>query len=170
MIDHISQKFTFRAIRPEEADRAVEIEQICFPPHEACSEKQMKDRIQAAPELFLVAVDRKTGELAGFLNGLSTDEEAFRDEFFTDASLYEPDGKTVMLLGLDVLPEYRGQGLARELMARYLRREREHGRKLVKLTCLDDKVAMYEKMGFVDEGLSGSVWGGEQWHEMSVAL
>ena len=65
------------------------------------------------------------GKIAGFLNGIATDETAFRDEFFKDASLHRPDGKHVMLLGLDVLPEYRGQGLAREIMRRYLEREQE---------------------------------------------
>ena len=34
------------------------------------------------------------------------------------------------------------------------------------LTCLDGKVKMYEKMGFLDRGISGSSWGGEEWHEM----
>ena len=56
--------------------------------------------------------------MAGFLNGLATDDEILKDEFFTDASLHNPEGKNVMLLGLDVLPEYRSQGLARELVRR----------------------------------------------------
>jgi hypothetical protein len=54
----------------------------------------MKERVKTAPELFLVAIDRSTGKMAGFLNGLATDETIFRDEFFTDASLYNPKGKT----------------------------------------------------------------------------
>lgn len=53
----------------------------------------MKERIGVTPELFLVAVDKTTGKLAGFLNGIATDEEKFRDEFFTDASLNNPKGK-----------------------------------------------------------------------------
>ena len=75
-----------------------------------------------------------------------------------------------MVLGLDVLPEYRGQGLAREIVSRYLAREREKGRSKVILTCLESKVSMYEKMGFQNDGISGSVWGGEQWYEMSCTL
>ena len=75
-----------------------------------------------------------------------------------------------MMLGLDVLPEYRGQGLAREIMERYLKREQEIGRKRVVLTCLDEKVKMYEKMGYKDLGISGSVWGGEKWHDMEYVL
>ena len=159
-------RFEFREIRPEEAEQAAEIERICFPPNEACSREMMIKRVKKAPELFLVAVDRQTGRLAGFLNGLSTDEEAFRDEFFTDADLYDPKGRNVMLLGLDVLPGYRMQGLARELVRLYSEREKERGRNRLLLTCLDAKVEMYEKMGFKDLGLANSAWGGEEWHEM----
>lgn len=160
-------QFHFRSIHTDEIDQAVAIEQICFPPHEACSEKSMTDRIKKVPDSFLVAVDKTTGKLAGFLNGLATNEEAFRDEFFTNAELYEPDGMQVMLLGLDVSPEYRGRGLATELVNRYAQRERENHRKRLILTCLDDKVEMYKKMGFQDDGTANSTWGGEQWHQMS---
>lgn len=166
----LTDRFVFRTIHADEADQAVLIEQICFPPNEACSEKHMKERIAKAPELFLVAVDKETGKLAGFLNGLSTDESSFRDEFFTDADLYDPDGKNIMLLGLDVLPEYRGQGLARELMCRYSQREQKNGRHRLILTCLESKVNMYKKMGFHDDGIADSTWGGEEWHEMSMPM
>ena len=167
MKNKLLDRFTFRTILPDEANQAVLIEQICFPPNEACSERNMKERIAKAPELFLVAVDRETGLVAGFLNGLSTDEEIFRDEFFTDAELYDLEGKNVMLLGLDVLPEYRRQGLGTALVEEYVRRERENGRQALILTCLQDKVEMYRKMGFRDNGIANSTWGGEEWHEMS---
>ncbi len=96
--------------------------------NEACSPKAMTERIAKVPQLFLVAIDKSTGKLAGFLNGVATDEEKFRDEFFTDIDLCDENGKNVMLLGLDVLPEYRGQGLARELVYRYSQREKANGR------------------------------------------
>lgn len=167
MKQNISEAFEFRSIRPQEADEAVAIEQICFPPNEACSERHMKERIQKAPELFLVAIHKESGKMAGFFNGISTGEELFRDEFFTDIELYDPDGQNVMMLGLDVLPEYRMQGLGRELVQQYLNRERANGRKRLVLTCLEAKVEMYRKMGFTDHGLANSAWGGEAWHEMS---
>lgn len=163
-------QFIFRDILWEEADEAVRIEQICFPPHEACSEKHMKERIAKAPEMFLVAIHKESGEMAGFLNGLSTDESAFRDEFFLDAELYNPKGAHVMLLGLDVLPKYRGQGLAKEIVNQYKIREKAKGRKSLILTCLDAKVSMYERMGFTDLGISASTWGNEEWHEMCIPL
>ena len=163
----LEERFEFRNIRSDEAEQAVAIEQICFPPNEACSEKHMRDRIAKASELFLVAMDKETGKLAGFLNGLATEESAFRDEFFTNADLHNPNGRHIMLLGLDVLPEYRRQGLGRELLSQYLKREWERGRKRVFLTCLESKVEMYEKFGFFDQGIADSAWGGEEWHEMS---
>ena len=166
----LTEKYEFRSIKPGEEDRAVFIEHICFPPHEACSEKHMKERIEAAPELFLVAVEKETGKIAGFLNGVSTNETAFRDEFFTDISLCKPEGKQVMLLGLDVLPEYRRQGLAKEIVRQYVERERINGRKKLILTCLDEKVKMYQKMGFYDDGIANSAWGGEEWHQMSLLI
>lgn len=166
----IEERFEFRNIRPEEADQAAQIEQICFPPNEACSEKMMKERVLTAPEFFLVAVDKENGKIAGFLNGLATDEEALRDEFFKDAGLHDPQGKNIMLLGLDVLPDYRRQGLATAIVSRYLERERKQGRKTIILTCLEGKVKMYEKMGFQNQGISGPSWGGEQWYEMSCVL
>lgn len=166
----LQQRFEFRNVKAEEADQTIEIENICFPPNEACSPKSMVERASQAQETFLVAVDKETGKIAGFLNGIATDEEVFRDEFFTDITLHNVAGKNIMLLGLDVLPEYRGQGLAREIMERYLKREQERGRKRVVLTCLDAKVNMYKKMGYKDLGISGSVWGGEEWHDMEYVL
>ena len=165
-----ADRYIFRNIQPNEKDQAVVIEQICFPPNEACSEEHMRERIGMAPELFLVAVDQESGRIAGFLNGLATDEMVFRDEFFTDAKLHNSDGANIMLLGLDVLPEYRRQGLATELVRRYVEREKANHRRALILTCLQSKVAMYEKMGFHDDGIANSTWGGEEWHEMSYII
>jgi len=160
------ENYEFRNINMNEIEQAIAIEQICFPPNEACSPKAMRERAEKASELFLVAIDSKTGRLSGFLNGLSTDEEKFRDEFYTNSNLYNIKGENIMLLGLDVLPEYRGKGLARELVNQYINREHEKGRKRLVLTCSDSKVEMYKKMGFTERGLADSTWGGEEWHEM----
>jgi ribosomal protein S18 acetylase RimI-like enzyme len=166
----LNEKYIFRNIRQEEIAQAAEIEKICFPPNEACSYEHMEKRVEKAPELFLVAEDRATGRIAGFLNGLATDREHLTDDFFTDAEVHDPKGKNIMLLGLDVLPEYQHQGLARELVRCYKEREKANGREKLILTCLPDKVEMYQKFGFKDHGIGGSVWGGEAWHEMSVEL
>ena len=137
---------------------------------EAISRADVIDRVEKIPELFLVAVDRKNGKLAGYLTGFTTSEEAFQDKFFTNADLCDPDGKNNMLLGLEVLPKYRGQGLARELMMRYLDREQKRGRERAVLTCVDEKVEMYRRMGFEYIGISASVLGDEKWNEMEYRM
>lgn len=166
----IGAAFQLRDIRPQEAEQAVLIEQICFPPNEACPPHTMRERVQAAPETFLVAVDRKYGNIAGFLNGIATDEERFRDEFFTDSTLHTRDGRNIMLCGLDVLPAYRRRGLATLLVSEFAKRESARGRERLVLTCLEEKVPMYLRMGFSDLGMSDSSWGGEAWHEMEMRL
>lgn len=166
----LNERFEFRNILAGEAALAAEIEAVCFPPNEACPREAMIERALKVPELFLAAADRHSGLIAGFLNGIATDEESFDDKFFTDISLYKPDGRNIMLLGLDVLPAYRRQGLASEIMRRYAQREAEKGRARLILTCLDEKIPMYEKMGFKDLGLSASFWGGQAWHEMELRL
>ena len=152
-------RFEFRNIKKNETEQTAEIERICFPPNEACTPEMMHLRVEKVPEMFLVAVDKATGKIAGFINGLSTNETVLRDEFFQNADLYDPAGENVMILGVDVLPEYRRIGLASEMMECY---------KI--LTCLESKVAMYRKMGYGDNGMSVSSWGGEQWHEMTCKL
>lgn len=46
------EQFEFKKIKSEETEQAIAIEQICFPPHEACSAKAMTERIVASPEFF----------------------------------------------------------------------------------------------------------------------
>lgn len=166
----LDTRFEFRTIEPEEIEEAIAIEQICFPPNEACSAEAMRARVKVAADLFLVAIDRENGKMAGFFNGIATNEEKFRDEFFKDAGLHDPDGKVVILLGLDVLPEYRGQGLARKIVSEYIRREKTNKRKLLILTCLENKIKMYEGMGYENHGPANSTWGGEEWYEMGYRL
>lgn len=173
IIKSLENRFEFRYIRPEvpaEMEEAAEVERICFPPNEACSREHMIDRVLAAPDLFLVAIEKETGKMAGFVNGIATDEEKLRDDFFRDASLHNPAGANIMILGVDVLPEYRLQGLARKMVALYAEAERAKCRQRLVLTCLEEKVPMYAKFGFRDLGMSQSTWGGEAWHEMDLVL
>lgn len=159
-------RFEFRQIRPAEIQECVEIEEICFSPAEANSWREIVDRVAMAPELFLVAFDRGEGRIAGFLTGIAVEEEAFRDAFFKDATLHKEDGPHVMILGLDVLPEYRHRGLGTRLMKEYIRIEKGRGRKKLFLTCHEDKISFYETMDYRNLGLSGSTWGGGTWYDM----
>ena len=164
------ERFEFRTIREDEADQTAQVEAACFPPGEACTLEHMKDRIAVAKDIFLVAVDRESGKIAGFVNGIATNEVDLKDEFFTDASNHDPKGKNIMICGVCVLPKFQKQGLARELVFEYSRREWERGRERLILTCKKEKVKMYRKFGFRDLGESGSSWGGKSWNQMELIL
>ena len=149
-------QFEFRNILLEEAEQAAEIEKICFPPNEACSKPIMKERIIQAPRIIFGRSRQRNGKACRLFKWSCYRRRRFsRDAFFEDVRLHVPTGGNVMLLGLDVLPKYRGKGLARELVSQYFFRERNRGRKRKRiiLTCLESKVKMYEKMGFCE--LSG---------------
>ena len=49
----MTDNFEFRSIHPDEVEQAIAIEQICFPPNEACSPKAMTERIAKVPQLIL---------------------------------------------------------------------------------------------------------------------
>lgn len=166
----MKNEFIFETIRPEYAKEAGSLEAICFPPNEACSMEQMLERAKVLPESFLVAKDKANGKIAGYINGLATNEEKFLDEFFLNASLHDPKAKNSMIMGLAVLPEYQNQGLAHQLVDRFKKLEKAQGRKALVLTCHDYLVPFYSGMGFNDKGISGSAWGGEVWHEMHLIL
>ena len=128
------EKYELRTIRPDEAETAEAIELACFPPNEACKLPIMKQRVELAPDIFLVTVEKGTGKMIGYITGLATNEVHLRDEFFTEPTLHDPDGDNVMILSVAVLPEYQKQGIAREMMQEYLRRENSRNRRHVELT------------------------------------
>ena len=164
------ERFDFRRINDDEADEAAAVEAECFPPKEACTLEHMRDRVKAAKDIFLVAVDKESGKIVGFVNGIATNGDDFTDDYFTDASLHDKDGKNIMICGICVRPEYQKQGLARELVFNYCRMEQEKGRRLLILTCKEQKVKMYKKFGFTDRGEANSSWGGQKWHKMDMIL
>ena len=59
-------------------------------------------------------------------------------------------------LGMGIIPEYRGRGLGRRLIETTLKRARETGFSRVELDVHTDNaraIALYEKVGFVKEGV-----------------
>jgi hypothetical protein len=55
-------------------------------------------------------------------------------------------------------------------MQQYIQRETKRGRKQLILTCLEEKISMYEKMGYRNNGIANSTWGNEEWYEMIYEL
>jgi ribosomal protein S18 acetylase RimI-like enzyme len=72
-----------------------------------------------------------------------------------------PIHRHVGVLGMGVLPAYRGQGIGRRLISRTLDAARARGLTRVELTVREDNsgaIALYQKVGFAAEGVQRNVF------------
>lgn len=161
-------EIVIRGVKKEDLDRVAAIEAECFPEAEAASKDSIEKRIATFPESFFVA--EKNGKIIGFINGCATNSPVIYDALYHDASHHIPDGESLTVFGLDVLPEYQRQGIAAKLMNYYIETARNDGRKRVILTCKDRLVHYYEYFGYVSSGISESTHGGAQWFNMTLTL
>lgn len=144
------------------------IEMQCFPPNEAASLETISARLKVFPHHFWLL--EQEGKLVGFVNGMVTGYDRIRDEMFKDASLHKDVKGWYAVFGLAVLPGYRGNGYAAQLMKHLvetLRRQKLQG---ITLTCKKDLIPYYEKLGFVNAGSSQSNHGGLAWWDMQLEL
>jgi ribosomal protein S18 acetylase RimI-like enzyme len=153
-----------RPARAEEADRLAEIEARCFPPAEAASREAVHERMEAFLENFIVA--EADGIVVGFINGGTTDQPYLPDAFYHDVTMHKKDGAYQTVFGLNVLPEYRCQGIAEKLVEAFLSMAQTRGKTGVILTCKEHMIHYYERRGFVKYGVSDSTHGGATWYDM----
>jgi Acetyltransferases len=153
-----------RQVMPEDLDAVARVEAVCFPEAEAASRASFARRIETFPESFFVA--EKGGEIVGCINGCVTDERVICDEMFEDSGYHKPDGAYQSIFGLGVVPQLRRQGLAKRLMEHLIADAKSKGRKGLILTCKDRLIPYYEKFGYRNLGVSGSVHGGAVWYDM----
>ena len=159
-------EYRIRTARPEDLDQIAAVEAACFPAAEAAGREQIRERLAAYRDSFLVAQLSKSDRIIGFINGAVTDERTISDEMFEDISLHNPRGAYQAIFGLDVVEEFRGQGIAADLMRTMIRRAGNQGRAGLILTCKERLIGFYEKLGYRLLGLSKSVHGGAVWYDM----
>lgn len=155
---------TIRNASLKDLDKITEVEALCFPREEAATRDSIKNRIETFAECFFVA--EVNNEIIGFINGCITNEPTIYDELYSNSKLHIPNGDYQTIFGLDVVPDYRRQGIAEKLMNHIIEISKLSGRKGVILTCKPNLISYYEKFGFINEGVSKSVHGGTLWHDM----
>lgn len=155
---------SIRKVKADDLEVVTYVEATCFPEAEAATKESLKNRIETFPNSFFVA--ELDGKIIGFVNGAVTNDTVIRDELFSDSSLHIEDGAYQAIFGLDVMPEYRNQGVARQLMNHIIEVAKRQERKGVILTCKDKLIHYYSKFGFVNKGISQSVHGGAEWYDM----
>lgn len=157
---------SIRNAEPQDVEEIIRIEAVCFPPAEAAQPDDVRARYAAFPENFFVF--EQDGRIAGFINGCTTDAPDLPDALYHDTSLHRPDGAYQTVFGLDVLPEYRKNGIGGQLIRHYVATARARGKKGVVLTCKDHMIRFYERAGFTCKGVSASSHGGAKWNDMLI--
>ena len=144
------------------------IEAKCFPPTEAATENEFRDRLEHYANHFWLMFD--DDKLIAFVDGFCTDEPDLTDEMYAKADMHSEEGAWQMIFGVNTLPDYRNQGFAGELIKQAISDARAQGRKGLLLTCKDKLIHYYSKFGFINEGISESVHGNVTWYQMRLTL
>lgn len=151
----------------EDCRELAEIERQCFPAAQAADEKTFYERLRVYPDHFWLLKDEK-GKIISFVNGMCTDIEDLSDEMYADASMHNERGEWQMIFGVDTLPAYRHCGYAYTLLEKCLEESKAAGRTGAVLTCLRNMIPFYERLGFVNEGVSESTHGDAEWYQMRI--
>ncbi len=157
-----------RHVLPKDLDECYQVEIFGFLPEETASKETIKLRMDTFPQGFLVA--EWDGRVVGMLNGASTDKDDISDEELKQLIGHDPNGRNSVVFALAVLPEYRKQGIARQLMEQFTVEARGQGKENILLMCKQHLIRYYESMGFEHMNLSKSTHGGAEWHEMRLRL
>ena len=149
-------------------DEIAKLESICFSPKKAASKKAFEYRLSNYPQWFLAA--KKDGRIVGLIDGTSSDKAYITDDVYRVGGEYDDNGKTLLIFGLEVHPDYRGSGIARKLINNILKKASENGKTRVSLTCVEKLIPFYENFGFKNHGISKSVLGDEPNYDMVIDL
>ena len=145
-----------------------QIEAACFPPTEAATAEEFKERLEHYANHFWLMFDNN--KLIAFVDGFCTDNPNLTDEMYAKADMHNETGKWQMIFGVNTLPEYRNKGYAAELLNQAIKDATKQGREGLVLTCKDKLIPYYSKFGFVNEGISESVHGNVTWYQMRLTL
>ena len=75
-----------------------------------------------------------------------------------------------MIFGVNTHPAYRHRGYATRILKKAIQESLEEGRRGLVLTCKENLIPFYQRLGFEDEGISVSEHGGVVWHQMRLKL
>ena len=169
-VKYFDLPLAFRAARPSDLEALWQLETECFSPKERCLRENFERRAALWPAHFLLLERPDTGRVCAFLGDVYAEDDELTDEMFTGAVRHAPEGKNLMILGLNTCADLRGRGLASMLLRRRIALARQEGLRRCILTCHDALMPYYASFGFVSRGISRSVWGGAVWYDMVLEL
>jgi ribosomal protein S18 acetylase RimI-like enzyme len=157
-----------RNVQIADLPELVAIENSCFTKEEAATEEAFKKRIQFIWDSFFVAEEE--GVIKGLVNGPVIENEFITDDLFDEIKENPASGGHQSILGLAVKPIYQKEGIAKKLLALFENEARLKGRDTVTLTCKKELISFYERVGYMNAGMSNSQHGGVIWYNMIKKL
>lgn len=155
---------SLRNVQKTDLESLIVIENEGFTKEEAATREAFVERIQLIADTFIVA--EKDGEILGYINGPVIPQLYITDDLFEKIYENPKKGGYQSILGVAVSKKARNQGIARILINKMEQLVKEHERQGITLTCKQELVFFYEKLGFVNHGISESQHGGVSWYNM----
>ena len=164
----VTQRIALVAVLGQPITRAHPADAAALARLEAAPPAQVAARVAAFPECHWVL--RDDAGIVAAVSGFATNRRDLTDDMYADAAAHEPDGAWQMIFSVITDPARRGKGLATRVLERAIADSRARGRAGLVLTCKDELVGFYARLGFVDEGTSASTHGGVAWHQMRLSF
>ena len=162
------ERLHIRTATLEDLEQIAAIEAACFPPEQAGSREDIRQRLTAYPDHVLVG--EREGAIVCYIMGPVIEPMYIEDAMFHDTAYHRPEGLYQSVFSLAVVPAFQRRGFGGQLLRAMADLARREGRRGVTLTCLDAKVGYYAAFGFRDHGVGSSVHGGVPWHNMVLDL
>ena len=155
---------TLRNVQTADLEQLLFIENEGFSKEEAATKEAFVERIQLIADTFIVA--EKEGQIIGYINGPIINQPYITDDLFEEIKENPKSGGYQSVLGLAVSKQARNQGIAKILMEKMEELVEKNEREGITLTCKQELVSFYEKLGFVNHGISESKHGGVSWYNL----
>lgn len=155
---------TLRNVQSTDLEHLLLIENEGFSKEEAATKEAFVERIELIPDTFIVAENEE--EILGYINGPIINQPYITDDLFEKIKDNPTSGGYQSILGLAVRTQARNLGIARILMNKLEELVLENKREGITLTCKEDLIPFYGKLGFVNHGISQSQHGGVRWYNM----
>ncbi|MGG4491139.1 GNAT family N-acetyltransferase [Metabacillus idriensis] len=155
---------SLRKVQSADLEQLLFIENEGFSKEEAATKEALAERIQLIADTFIVA--EKKGKIVGYINGPIINQPYITDDLFEETKKNPKSGGYQSILGLAVSKQARNQGIAKILIEKMEELAQENERAGMTLTCKQELVSFYEKLGFVSHGVSESKHGGVCWYNL----
>lgn len=159
---------SLRNVRLTDLEQLLFIENEGFSKEEAATKEAFAERIKFIADTFIVA--EQEGRIMGYINGPVITQPYITDDLFTEIKENPTKGGYQSILGLAVSKQARNQGIAKYLIDKMECVSIENERSGITLTCKEELIPFYERLGFINHGHSESKHGGISWYNLLKVL